>query len=66
MVIVDTTVWIDYLRGIENAQTRWLDLSLDSQRLGLTNLILCEVFAGHFKSRNIRPSSRRSPKVSCV
>jgi predicted nucleic acid-binding protein len=46
MVIVDTTVWIDYLRGIENAQTRWLDLSLDSQRLGLTNLILCEVLQG--------------------
>jgi predicted nucleic acid-binding protein len=46
MVIVDTTVWIDYLRGIENAETHWLDLSLDSQRLGLTNLILCEVLQG--------------------
>ena len=25
MVIVDTTVWIDYLRGAENSETRWLD-----------------------------------------
>jgi hypothetical protein len=46
MVIVDTTVWIDYLRGTDNAETRWLDLSLDGQRLGLTDLILCEVLQG--------------------
>jgi predicted nucleic acid-binding protein len=46
MVIVDTTVWIDYLRGIENAETRWLDSSLENQRIGLTDLILCEVLQG--------------------
>jgi predicted nucleic acid-binding protein len=46
MVIVDTTVWIDYLRGIENPETHWLDLSLQGQRLGLTELILCEVLQG--------------------
>ena len=42
MVIVDTTVWIDYLGGITNAQASWLDRELDRQRLGLTDLILCE------------------------
>ena len=46
MVIVDTTVWIDYLGGITNAQTSWLDQELDRQRLGLTDLILCEVLQG--------------------
>jgi len=46
MVIVDTTVWIDYLRGIENAQTDWLDNALTHRRLGLTDLILCEVLQG--------------------
>ena len=43
MVIVDTTVWIDYLRGTVNREVRWLDRELVSQRLGLTDLILCEV-----------------------
>jgi predicted nucleic acid-binding protein len=43
MVIVDTTVWIGYLRGAENPETRWLDRELQRQRLGLTDLILCEV-----------------------
>ena len=46
MVIVDTTVWIDYLRGVENPETLWLDLELTHQRLGLTDLILCEVLQG--------------------
>jgi predicted nucleic acid-binding protein len=46
MVIVDTNVWIDYLRGAENPETRWLDGELQRQRLGLTDLILCEVLQG--------------------
>jgi hypothetical protein len=46
MVIVDTTVWIDYLRGVTNIQTSWLDRELGGQRLGLTDLILCEVLQG--------------------
>jgi predicted nucleic acid-binding protein len=46
MVIIDTTVWIDYLRGNENLETRWLDRELQRQRLGLTDLILCEVLQG--------------------
>ena len=46
MVIVDTTVWIDYLGGIPNAETVWLDREMPLQRLGLTDMILCEVLQG--------------------
>ena len=46
MVIVDTTVWIDYLEGIRNSETDWLDAQLDRQRIGLTDVILCEVLQG--------------------
>ncbi|HEY5213936.1 MAG TPA: PIN domain nuclease, partial [Acidobacteriaceae bacterium] len=46
MVIVDTTVWIDYLGGVENAQTEWLDEAQQRMRLGLTDLILCELLQG--------------------
>ena len=46
MVIVDTTVWIDYLEGTHNSETDWLDAQLDRQRIGLTDLILCEVLQG--------------------
>lgn len=46
MVIVDTTVWVDYLRGTVNPETDWLNRELDRQRLGITDLILCEVLQG--------------------
>jgi len=46
VVIVDTTVWIDFLRGVQNPETDWLDLQLIHQRLALTDVILCEVLQG--------------------
>jgi predicted nucleic acid-binding protein len=46
MIIVDTTVWIDYLGGTANPHTDWLDRELNQQRLGLTDLILCETLQG--------------------
>jgi predicted nucleic acid-binding protein len=46
VVIVDSTVWVDYLRGTRNAETDWLDAELDRQRLGVTDLIVCEVLQG--------------------
>jgi len=46
MVVIDSTVWIDYLGGTDTAQTLWLDHELTRQRLALTDLILCEVLQG--------------------
>ena len=46
MVIVDTTVWVDYFRGVVNPETDWVHAELERQRLGLTDLILCEVLQG--------------------
>jgi len=46
MVIIDTTVWIDYLRGISTPQVEWLETEMTRQRLGITDLILCEVLQG--------------------
>jgi predicted nucleic acid-binding protein len=46
MIIVDTTVWIDYFRGSRNAETDYLDREAGRQLFGLTDLILCEVLQG--------------------
>lgn len=46
MIIVDTTVWVDYIRGISTLHTHWLETHLTSDRVGLTDLILCEVLQG--------------------
>ncbi len=42
MVIIDTTVWIDYLRGVRNKETDYFDREVGRQRFALTDLILCE------------------------
>jgi predicted nucleic acid-binding protein len=54
VVIVDTTVWVDYLRGTRNPETDWLDREADQERLGLTDLILCEVLQGVRSDREFR------------
>lgn len=46
MIIVDTTVWIDYLGGAVNPHTEWFDRELGRQPFGLTDLILCEILQG--------------------
>ena len=46
VVIVDTTVWVDYFQGADNSETAWLNAALDRERLGLTDIILCEVLQG--------------------
>lgn len=46
MVIVDTTVWVDYLRGVATPQSEWLDREASRQRLGLLDLMVCEILQG--------------------
>ena len=46
MVIVDNSVWIDYLNAVSNPETEWLDLHLEHERIGLTTIVLTEVLQG--------------------
>ena len=46
MVIIDTSVWIDYLGGHVTPQGVWLETQMTRQRLGITDLILSEVLQG--------------------
>jgi predicted nucleic acid-binding protein len=46
VVIVDSTVWIDFFNGVETPETDWLDRELSEQRLGVLDLIVCEVLQG--------------------
>lgn len=66
MVIVDTTVWIDYLNDVRNPQTDWLDEHLD-EILGYTDLILCEILQGANDERaflKLRREMSRFPLVA--
>jgi predicted nucleic acid-binding protein len=46
MVIVDTTVWVDYLAGVNNKHTEWLERNIGLARIAMTDLILSEILQG--------------------
>ena len=46
MTVVDTSVWVDYFRAVENAQTLWLEQKIPQQGLALTDLVLTEILQG--------------------
>ncbi|HUD14277.1 MAG TPA: PIN domain nuclease [Terracidiphilus sp.] len=54
MVIVDSSVWIDYLNDKANSQTAWLESEIGQREIGLTSLILCEVLQGIRHNRQFR------------
>jgi predicted nucleic acid-binding protein len=46
MVIVDTTVWVDYLNGVSTPEVEWFEREAPRQRLGLLDLMVCEILQG--------------------
>lgn len=46
MILVDSSVWIDYFRGVSTAQTEKLDELLGNEPLLMGDLILTEVLQG--------------------
>jgi len=52
MILVDSSVWIDYFRGATTRQTEMLDSLLDSVPLATGDLILTEVPQGFANERD--------------
>jgi len=46
MLVVDSTVWVDYFNGIENPQTDYLEKIADQVPIQIGDLILAEVLQG--------------------
>lgn len=51
MIMVDSSVWIDYLRGTATAEVRHLDRLLGAEPLAIGDLILMEVLQGFSSDR---------------
>ena len=46
MIIVDTSVWIDYFNGNINKETDYLDIALDKEEVVIGDLIFLEILQG--------------------
>jgi hypothetical protein len=51
MILVDSSVWIDYFNGKRTAKTDWLDSALGNKPIIIGDLILAEVLQG-FQNEN--------------
>ena len=58
MILVDSSVWIDYFRGKPTAQTDRLDALLGSEPVAIGDLILVEVLQGFTGERDFNLARR--------
>jgi predicted nucleic acid-binding protein len=54
MILVDTSVWIDYLNGVKNRHTDTLDAGIVEGIVGMGDLIFLEILQGIRDDRQYR------------
>ena len=54
MILVDTSVWIDYFNGVQNPQTDLLDASIVQGSVVIGDLIFLEILQGIRNDRDYR------------
>lgn len=58
MILVDSSVWIDYFRGIATPQADKLDALLGSEPIATGDLILTEVLQGFTRDRDFNQARK--------
>lgn len=58
MILVDSSVWIDYFRGTRTPETKKLDDLLSSEPLAVGDLILTDVLQGFGSERDFNDAKR--------
>ena len=66
MVLVDTSVWVDYFNGLETPLTDRLDQLLGSGRVLTGDLILAELLQGFAKDADYRTARRLLLELPCA
>ena len=58
MILVDSSVWIDYFRGVATRQAEMLDSLLGSEPVVTGDLILAEVLQGFVSDRDFNQAKK--------
>ncbi len=66
MILVDSSVWIDYFRGIATPQADRLDALLGGEPLAMGDLILTEVLQGLSRERDFRDALRLLTSLTVI
>ena len=66
MILVDSSVWIDYFKGAVTAQTEILDRLLGQEPLAIGDLILTEVLQGFDSERDFNDARKMLTSLTVV
>jgi predicted nucleic acid-binding protein len=66
VILVDSSVWIDYFRGVMTAETGKLDQLLVQEPLAIGDLILTEVLQGFVEERDFNQAKEMLMSLSIV
>ena len=66
MILVDSSVWVDYFRGKTTVQTDKLDVLLGHELLAVGDLILAEVLQGFDSDRDFKSAQRVLASMAVV
>ncbi len=66
MILVDSSVWIDYFKGTITAQTEKLDRVLGQEPLAIGDLILTEVLQGFANDRDFNEARKMLTSLTVV
>ena len=66
MILVDSSVWIDYFKGAVTPQTDKLDQLLGREPLATGDLILTEVLQGFTRARDFDTAARMMTSLTIV
>jgi predicted nucleic acid-binding protein len=66
LILVDSSVWIDYFRGTITAQTEKLDRLLGHEPLAIGDLILTEVLQGFSDERDFNEARKMLTSLTVV
>ena len=66
MILVDSSVWIDYFRGVATPQSDRLDALLGAEPLAIGDVILTEVLQGFTSERAFERALRLMTSLSVV
>lgn len=59
MILVDTSVWIDYFNGQENPETNTLDAALEDGSVAIGDIILLEILQGFRHDKDYRQARNK-------
>lgn len=66
MILVGTSVWIDYFNGIDSGQTQSLDRILSEQTVLVGDIILTEILQGFDSQKEFRLAKRTLDPLDCI